>query len=76
MYLDADGDKEWGEGIYLEILETSYDQMSLGSVVLTHNSVNAAEQLKFYLSFVRDPVHFSACLNVILDIEGLEVSVK
>jgi len=66
LYLDADGDKEWGEGIYLEILETSYDQMSLGSVVL----------IKFYLSFVRDPVHFSACLNVILDIEGLEVSVK
>jgi hypothetical protein len=66
LYLDADGDKEWGEGIYLEILETSYDQMSLGSVVL----------IKFYLSFVRDPVHFNACLNVILDIEGLEVSVK
>ena len=50
--------------------------MSLGSVVLTLNSVNVAEQLKFYLSFVRDPVHFSACLNVILDIEGLEISVK
>ena len=50
--------------------------MPAGSVVLAHNSVNAAEQLKFYLSFVRDPAYFSASVNVILDIEGLEVSVK
>ena len=76
LYLDADGNKERGKGIYLEILETGYDQMPAGSVVLAHNSVNAAEQLKFYLSFVRDPAYFSASVNVILDIEGLEVSVK
>ena len=76
LYLDADGDRGRGKGIYLEILEAGYDKMPSGSVVLAHNSVNSAEQLKFYLDFVRDPANFRDSVNVIFDIEGLEVSVK
>lgn len=76
LYLDADGDKGRGKGIYLEILEAGYDKMPSGSLVLAHNSVNAAERLKYYLDFVRDEANFSASVNVIFDIEGLEVSVK
>lgn len=76
LYLDADGDKGRGKGIYLEILEAGYDKMPSGSVVLAHNSVNAAERLKFYLDFVHDSDNFLSSVNVIFDIEGLEVSVK
>jgi len=76
LYLDADGDKERGKGIYLDILEAGYDRMPAGSIVLAHNSVNAAERLERYLQLVRDSSHFSGSVNVIFDIEGLEVSVK
>jgi predicted O-methyltransferase YrrM len=76
LYLDADGDKARGKGIYLDILEAAYDRMPPGSVVLAHNSVNAAERLKHYLAFVHDTQNMKASVNVIIDIEGLEVSVK
>lgn len=76
LYLDADGDKGRGKGIYLEILQAAYDKMPKGSVVLAHNSVNSGERLEKYLSFVRDSNNMSASVNVIFDPEGLEVSVK
>lgn len=76
LYLDADGDKGRGKGIYLEILEAGYDKMPEGSIVLAHNSVNAAKRLEQYLEFVRNPENFSASVNVIFDVEGLEVSAK
>lgn len=76
LYLDADGDRARGKGIYLDILEACYDKMPPGSVVLAHNSVNAAERLKNYTKFVRDPANFRASVNVVFDIEGLEVSGK
>ena len=76
LYLDADGGKDKGKGIYLDILQACYDKMPSGSVVLAHNSVNCAERLKHYLGFVRDPANFRASVNVIFDIEGLEVSGK
>ncbi len=76
LYLDADGADDQGKGVYLDILEAAYDHMPAGSVVLAHNSVNAAERLTHYLAFVRDPAYFSASVNVVFDIEGLEVSVK
>jgi hypothetical protein len=50
--------------------------MAAGSLVLAHNSVNAAEKLSGYLEFVRDPAHFRAGVNCVIDPEGLEVSVK
>ena len=76
LYLDADGTDERGKGIYLDILEACYDKLTPGGVVLAHNSVNAAERLRHYLSFVRDPAHMAASVNVVFDPEGLEVSVK
>jgi predicted O-methyltransferase YrrM len=76
LYLDADGERGRGKGIYLEILEAGYDRMARGAIVLAHNSVNAAARLRDYLAFVRDPDHFRASVNVIFDPEGLEVSVR
>lgn len=76
LYLDADGAGGRGKGVYLDILEAGLDKLHPGSVVLAHNSLNAAERLKYYLGFVRDPSNMSASVNVILDVEGLEVSVR
>jgi len=76
LYLDADGDRGRGKGIYLEILEAGYDKMPPGSVVLAHNSVNSAKRLEAYFEFVRNPANFRASVNVIFDSEGLEVSAK
>ena len=76
LYLDADGDAGRGKGIYLEILQAGYDRMPQGSIALAHNSINSAERLEKYFEFVRSPANMSASVNVILDPEGLEVSVK
>ncbi|MHB0937338.1 MAG: class I SAM-dependent methyltransferase [Armatimonadota bacterium] len=75
LYLDADGDRGRGKGIYLEILEAGLDRLHPGSVVLAHNSVNCAAALADYLQYVRDSAHLRASVNVIIDGEGLEVSV-
>ena len=76
LYLDADGDAERGKGIYFDILQAAWDRMPPGAVVCAHNSVNCAARLRHYLDFVRDPSNMRGSVNVILDIEGLEVSVK
>ena len=76
LYLDADGSNGRGKGIYLDILQAGYNAMPAGSLVLAHNSVNCADRLSEYLAFVRNPAHCRASVNVILDGEGLEVSVK
>lgn len=76
LYLDANGDRGRGKGIYLEILEAAYDKMPPGSPVLAHNSVNGGDLLRPYLDFVRDPANMGASVNVVFDKEGLEVSVR
>lgn len=76
LYLDANGDRGRGKGIYLEILEAAYERLSPGALVLAHNSVNSAERLADYLVFVRDPARMSASVNVVLDNQGLEVSAR
>jgi len=76
LYLDADGGPEKGKGIYLDILEAAYDRIPSGAIVLAHNSVNCAERLQQYLAFVRDPAQMRESVNVIIDSEGVEVSVK
>lgn len=76
LYLDADGDGRRGKGIYLDILERAWDKMKPGSIVLAHNSVNCAEMLKHYLQFVRDERNFRASVNMVVDGEGLEVSIR
>ncbi len=76
LYLDADGAGGRGKGVYLDILEACYEKIPAGGVVLAHNSVNAAEKLKYYLEYVRNPANMRASANMIVDGEGLEVSVK
>ncbi len=76
LYLDADGAGSRGKGIYLDILEAASGKLPPGSVIMAHNSVNAAGSLAPYLDYVRDPTCFRASVNVILDGEGLEVSMR
>jgi predicted O-methyltransferase YrrM len=76
LYLDADGDRGRGKGIYLEILQAAWDRLPAGAVVLAHNSVNCAERMKHYPAFVRDPARMRASVNVVIDGEGLEVSAR
>lgn len=76
LYLDADGAGSRGKGIYLDILEAAEDKLHPGSVILAHNSVNAAGSLTHYLDYVREPARFRASVNVILDGEGLEASMR
>lgn len=76
LYLDADGDKARGKGIYLDILEACWDRMPDGAIVLAHNSVNCADRLLHYLEYVRNESHCRASVNIVFDIEGLEVSMK
>jgi len=74
LYLDPDGDRK--RSIYLEVLQASYQKLAPGALVLAHNSQNGGAQLTPYLGFVRDPNHFRASMNVLVDSEGLEVSVR
>ncbi len=76
LYLDADGTNGRGKGVYLDILQAGYDRIPAGGIVLAHNSVNCADKLSEYLAYVRDPAHFKASVNVIIDGEGLEVSAR
>jgi predicted O-methyltransferase YrrM len=76
LYVDADGHSGSGKGIYLDILEAAYPHMPARALALAHNSLNGGPAVEQYLEFVRDERNFRASVNVILDIEGLEVSVK
>ena len=76
LYLDADGAGGRGKGVYLDILRAAWDKVPPGGVICAHNSVNSADRLAEYLAFVRDPAHYRASVNVALDPEGLEVSMK
>ncbi len=76
LYLDANGAGGQGKGIYLEILAAGLDRLDPGAVVLAHNSVNGGSSLQPYLRFVRDRRNFRASVNVVIDPEGLEVSVR
>jgi predicted O-methyltransferase YrrM len=75
LYLDADG-ADGTKSIYLELLQAGLHALHPGSLVLAHNSVNAARSLADYLSYVRDPAHFAQSVNMIVDDQGLEVSLR
>lgn len=76
LYLDADEVGGRGKAIYLEIAKSAWKKMPAGALLLAHNSVNAAKQLRGYLAFVRNYANCRASVNVVVDGEGLEVSVK
>lgn len=76
LYLDADGPRGQGKSIYLDLLEMAAPALRTGSLVLAHNSVNSARSLADYLAFVRNPIHFQASMNMVVDDQGLEVSLR
>lgn len=76
LYLDASGPARDGSDIYFDILEAALDKLPAGRLVLAHNSVNAADTYRRYLQFVRDSRNFRQSVNMIVDGEGLEVSVR
>jgi len=76
LYLDADGAGGRGKAVYLDILRAAWPRLSTRALILAHNSVNAAGQLAEYLAFVRDPSRMHAGVNVAVDGEGLEVSLR
>jgi predicted O-methyltransferase YrrM len=75
LYLDADG-PHGTKSIYLELLQAGLHALQPRSLVLAHNSVNAASSLTDYLAYVRDPAHFRESVNMIVDDQGLEVSMR
>jgi predicted O-methyltransferase YrrM len=74
LYLDADGPRDSGKSIYLDLLSAAWHALRPGSLVLAHNSVNAARTMADYLATVRDPSRFRESINMVVDDQGLEVS--
>ena len=75
LYLDADGGPRGAKSIYLELLQAGLHALRPGSLVLAHNSVNSARSMADYLACVRDPAQFRESVNMIVDDQGLEVSI-
>jgi predicted O-methyltransferase YrrM len=75
LYLDADGPRGKGKSIYLDLLLAATHALRPGSLVLAHNSFNSASTLRDYLDYVRDAAHLRDSANMIVDDQGLEVSV-
>jgi len=74
LYLDPDGGEE--KSVYLEVVRAGYEKLRPGALVVAHNSLNGGPQMIPYLEFVRDTAHFRESVNVMVDPEGLEVSVR
>jgi predicted O-methyltransferase YrrM len=75
LYLDADGPRGKGKSIYLDLLLAATHALRPGSLVLAHNSFNSASTLVDYLEYVRNPAHLRESANMIVDDQGLEVSI-
>jgi predicted O-methyltransferase YrrM len=76
LYLDADGSGGRGKGIYYDLVQNALPLLGQGAIVLAHNSVNGGEKVQPYLQFVRDRTNFRASINIVIDPEGLEVSLR
>jgi predicted O-methyltransferase YrrM len=74
LYLDADDPGGGGKSIYLRLLQAALHALRPGSLVLAHNSVNSARTMHDYLTYVRDPARFEQSVNMVIDDQGLEVS--
>jgi predicted O-methyltransferase YrrM len=77
VYLDVDS-RESGKSIYMDLLESVYGRIIDGGWILAHDVgvPGFAEQLKTYLSFVRDKKNFRESLFFDIDPFGLELSIK
>jgi len=76
LYLDADGARGRGKAVYLDILQAAGRKLRDGALILAHNSVNAADELTEYLRFVRRDGDCRESVNMYVDTEGLEVTLK
>jgi predicted O-methyltransferase YrrM len=76
LYLDADGPRGKGKSIYLDLVQAALPILGPGSLVLAHNSVNSASSLAGYTAYMRDRANFRETMNVVVDDQGLEVSVR
>ena len=76
LYLDADGPRGVGKSVYLSLLQAAEHVLRPGSLVLAHNSVNDARGLADYLAHVRNPDHYAQSVNMFVDDQGLEVSMR
>jgi len=81
LYIDAkpvDWDKSWRRAEesseYYKIVKGAMQNLAKGSLIVAHNSMNAADYLSDYLEFVRSPDNFSASVNLAIDDSGLEVT--
>lgn len=77
IYLDVDGE-DIGKGLYFKLLQKLYQKLKPGGWVLAHDTTYPyfQDQLKEYLTFVRDKSHFSESISFDIDIFGLELSIK
>jgi len=75
LYLDADGPRGKGKSIYLDLLLAASHGLRPGSLVLAHNSFNSASTMPDYLGHVRNPAQMRESANMIVDDQGLEVSI-
>ena len=77
VYLDADNE-EFGKGLYLKLLQKFYNKLNKGAWILAHDSTfyHFKDQLKEYLSFVRDKTNFSESISFDVDRYGLELTIK
>lgn len=76
LYLDADAPPPLGKAVNHDIALAAWDKLPKGAMLLAHNSVNSKQEMAGYLATVRNPANCRASLNVVIDGEGLEVSVK
>ena len=68
LYIDANGS-------YLPIIKNAARKaLQSGSLILAHNSVNMINELTPYLEFVRDPKNCKESVNMLIDDQGLEVT--
>ncbi len=74
LYLDANDPNRDHKSIYLQLLQAAEHALRPGALVLAHNSVNCAGELADYLAYVRDPAHCRASMNMVIDDQGLEVT--
>jgi hypothetical protein len=58
----------------MDMLDAARHALCPGSIVIAHNAVNCAAALADYLEHVRDATHFRQSANMIVDDQGIEVS--
>jgi len=77
VYLDVDS-RELGKRVYLELLKRLHGKIEQGGWVLAHDTMVPpfAEQLKEYLTYVRNGDNFQESVSFDVDPYGLELSIR